>query len=299
MELDLLLAILIFSIITIALLIKLLLFPMTYFGQMDYEQVYTRDVKIPVGEFELNGRLYLPKYVLNDQNLPKEKLPLIFLNHGWSMSLSMTFLTQNAVAIALGGPFACLVYECRGHGKSPGEKKLTQEIFDDIPRVFDFGETLPEIDPDRMGFIGMSFGGEVALTRAYTDPRIKAIVSVSGLHNAKVNFSRKVNSLGEKINQAVLKKIALRSEEIPDEVNISISPEFILKPDRSDLNDRVFLIFSRDDEVIAYSEFEKNQEILQLPKENILLLKNGGHKMAHQELIILSRALQFFHSKLK
>jgi len=45
--------------------------------------------------------------------------------------------------------------------------------------------------------MGVSFGAVVALTKAYSDERIKAIVSIVGLSNCKENFSRKPNNLEE------------------------------------------------------------------------------------------------------
>ena len=45
-------------------------------------------------------------------------------------------------------------------------------------------------------------------------------------------------------------------------------------------------------------EFEKNRNIMQLPSDNFLLLKKGGHAFFHQELLLIASILKFLKSKI-
>lgn len=289
----------ILSLLAITLLVIILIYPLIYFAKMDLSQIYAKELQIPVGDIELHACLYLPKYSLNGNNQPiNTKLPLIFLNPGWGQKIDMTILKQWAAYLTLAGPYAVLTYDYRGLGKSPGKKLMTRKILEDIPKVIDFGAKLPEINPEKMGFIGMSFGAMVALTIAYNDERIKAIASIAGLSNCKENFSRKPKNLKERIVFKMLHFNGVQPEILSEEDNRMMSPEFVFKTDRPDLNQRVFLMNCITDECITFESFIKNQKILQLPREQTLVMQRGGHTGFHQELILASRIAQFFHSKL-
>jgi len=286
------------SLLFLIYLIKYLTRGITYFSAMDFSQVISREIKIPVGDIEIHACLYLPKYALDNDIQPNHRLPLIIFNPGWGQEIDLTMLKQYVVPIVLGGPYAVLTYDFRGQGKTPGDRLLTPKILEDIPKIIDFGLTLPEIDPKRVGFIGFSFGAVVALTQAYPDERIKAVVSIVGLNNCKENFERKPKRLLEKIMLKFLHAQGVKTKLLSEEENRLMSPAFIMKPDRPDLNQRVFIMNAKHDECIDFPAFEKNQKILNLPKSQTLVLEKGGHACFHQELIVLSRVLQFFHSKL-
>jgi predicted alpha/beta-fold hydrolase len=292
-------AVIVLILMAIILLVKILAYPLNYFAKMDLSQINAKELWIPVGDIELHACLYLPKYALNENNQPvKNKLPLVFLNPGWGMEIKTSMLKQWAVFLALAGPYAVLTYDYRGVGKSPGKLIMTPKIMEDIPKVIDFGEKLPEIDPERMGFMGMSFGAIVALTVAYSDERIKAIISIVGLSNCKENFSRKPKNLEERVILKMLHFKGVKPEILSEEDNRIMSPEFVFKADRPDLNQRVFLMNCTKDPCIVFESFEKNQKILKLPQEQILITQEGGHTGFHQELIFAARIARFFQSKL-
>nr|MDO8114192.1 alpha/beta fold hydrolase [Candidatus Sigynarchaeota archaeon] len=269
-----------------------------YFSRMDMSGVVTRSIEIPARDITLHGKLILPRFVLTPEGKSKEKLPLIFVNHGWGASCDVIYTMENAVALAVGGPYAVLAYDCRGFGKSPGKRALTEQLFDDIPSIIDFGEKLSEIDPNRMGFTGMSMGGEIALTRAYVDKRIKAVVAICTPHDAKANFTRHPESSGARMQLGFLKAAGVNGKKIPDATNQKISPRYIIDKDDKALNDRVMLIHSATDELISPGEFEKNRQALGIDTDQAVLLQAGGHAFIHQELLVAANSLRFFKSKL-
>jgi predicted acyl esterase len=285
-------------VVVIVLIMKLILSPLGYFGSMDYSQISTKEIKIPVGDIVIHACLFLPKYALDENNVPTKKLPLIFFNPGWGMEIDSAMFKQWAAPLALAGPYAVLGYDFRGLGKTPGKLLMKPIILDDIPKIIDFGLKLPEIDPSRVGFIGVSFGAVVALTKAYPDTRIKAIASVVGLSNVFDNFKRKPKNIKERIMLKGLHISGVKVELLSEEDNKIMSPMYVMDPSRADLNERVFLMNCKTDECIAFDELAKNQKILNLPKERVLVTEKGGHIGLHQELILLSRIAQFFNSKL-
>jgi pimeloyl-ACP methyl ester carboxylesterase len=285
--------------LVVLLIARILTYPFTYFAQMDLSQVHARELQIPVGDIDLHACLYLPRYALDERDEPLERLPLIFLNPGWGLEIDNPFLKQWAVPLALAGPYAVLAYDYRGVGKSPGPKLMTPRILEDIPKVIDYGSKLPGIDSARIGFLGMSFGAVVALTKAYSDERLKAIVSIVGLSNVKENFGRKPKSFREMMVLKLLHTQGVKQEVLSDEENRIMSPASVMKADRPDLNARVFLMNCVTDEAIAFDSFEKNQRILDLPPAQTLVTRKGGHTGFHQELIINARVFQFLNARLR
>jgi dipeptidyl aminopeptidase/acylaminoacyl peptidase len=285
--------------LVIILFVRILTYPLSYFADMDLPQIHAKELQIPVGDIDLHACLYLPTYALNKKNEAIERLPLIFLNPGWGLEIDNPLLKQWAISLALAGPYAVLAYDFRGVGKSAGPKLMTPVILDDIPKVIDFGAGLPGIDPLRMGFMGISFGALVALTIAYADERLKAIVSIVGLNNVKENFGRKPKNMGEWITLKILHLSGVKQEILSDEDNRKMSPAFTMKKDRPDLNQRIFLMNCVTDETITCESYAKNQQILKLPPTQTLVTQKGGHTGFHQELIISARVFQFFNAKLK
>jgi pimeloyl-ACP methyl ester carboxylesterase len=286
--------IVVFIIIIILLGIKSFLLVMFYFNKMDMTGVEVEHLKIPVGDIELNANLYFPKYILDENRIPKEKIPLILFNHGWGASIDISMTSEIVVSLALGGPYAVLAYDCRGHGRSPGKHEFSEQIFNDIPKVIDFAEKIEKIDGNRLGFIGFSMGGEIALARAYPDPRIKAVIACCSPSDCRTNFARKPENFSAKWQLKLIQATGVKYHEISDEINRSISPAFILEKDRADLNNRIFLMHCKDDMTIHPREFENNRTILNLPDDQVLLCEKGGHTFLHQELLVLSNALRFY-----
>ena len=283
-------------VVLIMLILKNTLF---YFESMDKSVVNATKLKIPVGDIELNARIIYPKYACDENGVPKKKLPLIFFNHGWGGGINLPFTSQYVYSLAVGGPYAVLMYDCRGHGKSPrgkkdGKKGKMEMIFDDAPKIIDFGLQLPTIDAEKAGFVGFSMGAEIALTRAYVDKRIKATIAISTPSNAKENFGRKPENLFVRLNQLFTKITGVNAKNISEEMNRSISPEFIIDRGNKEFNNRVMLIHAINDPTISFKQFLKNREALDLPDENVLILKKGGHTLLHQEALTIPAALRFF-----
>jgi uncharacterized protein len=74
--------------------------------------------------------------------------------------------------------YGVLVFDRRGEGESEGEPNSWGWSGDrDVKAAIDFLQTRPDVDPDRIGGIGLSVGGEMMLEAASETDELKAIVS--------------------------------------------------------------------------------------------------------------------------
>ncbi len=95
--------------------------------------------------------------------------------HGFS-GIREILLPPYAEFFAQNG-FAALVFDYRGFGDSEGERGrlVPAEQVVDIRNAITFMETLPQVDPARIGLWGTSFGGANAIYTAAIDKRVKCI----------------------------------------------------------------------------------------------------------------------------
>src|SRR6516164_2039722 len=105
-------------------------------------------------ETRMEGDLFLPVDLKAN-----ERRPGVVLCHGFTGVRSL-ILGDYAKAFAQAG-FVALTFDYRGYGGSEGIRRrlIPMEQIDDIRNAISFFETLPEVDPDRIGLWGTSFGG--------------------------------------------------------------------------------------------------------------------------------------------
>lgn len=109
-----------------------------------------------------------------------QPVPGVVLCQGLS-GVKHLVLPDVAAGLAAAG-IASLRFDYAGHGDSEG----TSGWVDPPDRVVDAQHALaflsvqPTVDPTRLGVYGHSYGGPVAIELAARDPRVRAVVSVSG-----------------------------------------------------------------------------------------------------------------------
>ena len=124
---------------------------------------------------KLEGELFLPAGMKAG-----EKRPGIVLCHGFT-GLRMGILPDYAKAFCKAG-FVVLTFDYRGFGGSEGTqwRLIPLEQIDDIRNAITYLEGQPEVDAERIGLWGTSFGGGHAPYTAAIDPRVKAVVGQVG-----------------------------------------------------------------------------------------------------------------------
>jgi uncharacterized protein len=134
--------------------------------------VECRDVDFPVeGGDRLRGWLFVPSN-------RKGKLPAISMAHGYA-GVKEHGLERFARAFAEAG-FATLVHDHRNFGASDGSVRHDIDPWRQIAdwrRAISFLESLPEVDPTKIGVWGTSYAGGHVLALGATDRRIKAVVA--------------------------------------------------------------------------------------------------------------------------
>ena len=145
----------------------------------------------PLPRFYLAGNLYIPLSSSRDNKVPAVAVPHGHWKHGRAHQTPVYSVPALFANLATRGSVA-FAYDMIGYGDtrqlphhfgdSVSEQlwsfsPLGMQLWDSI-RVLDFLESLPEVDPNRIGVTGSSGGGTQAFLLAAVDDRIKAAAPV-------------------------------------------------------------------------------------------------------------------------
>lgn len=129
----------------------------------------------------LRGWLFTPHSV-------QKTVPLVVMAHGFMGTKEMT-LDRYADVIAA-GELAVLVFDHRNTGASDGTPRFDIDPVAqcrDFSHAITYGQTLPGIDPQRIGIWGTSYSGGEVIAVAALDRRVKCVVTqvplISGFEN--------------------------------------------------------------------------------------------------------------------
>jgi uncharacterized protein len=141
-------------------------------------------VSIPSAGLRLHGALGTPANLR-----PGERRAAFLVLHGFGTSSESEGVRQPTRVLGEFG-YVTLRFDMRGCGKSEGEfgRVICLEQVEDLGNALDFLARHPAVDPDRIGVIGSSFGGAVAVYAAGTNPRIAAVVSNGGWGHGERKF---------------------------------------------------------------------------------------------------------------
>jgi dipeptidyl aminopeptidase/acylaminoacyl peptidase len=132
----------------------------------------------------LHGVLGIP-----DDVAASQRRAAFLVLHGFgSNSESSNVLAPTRVLSQFG--YVTLRFDMRGCGKSEGEfgRVICLEQVEDLGNALAFLATHPAVDPDRIGAIGSSFGGAVAVYAGGTNPRLAAVISNGGWGHGERKF---------------------------------------------------------------------------------------------------------------
>ncbi|MEV0715217.1 alpha/beta fold hydrolase [Asanoa sp. NPDC050611] len=136
---------------------------------------------------DLDTRLFLP-----DGASATDKVPAVLLAHGFGGTKESTYADAEDLA---GIGYAVLTWTARGFGRSGGQIHLDNPDYEvrDAQRLVDWLAARPEIRTDgpgdpRVGVVGSSYGGGLALLLAGQDPRIDAAVPMATWHDLPSAF---------------------------------------------------------------------------------------------------------------
>ncbi|TAK30409.1 MAG: alpha/beta fold hydrolase [Chloroflexota bacterium] len=144
-----------------------------------------RDIEFKSCGETCRGHLYLPDDV-------QGPVPGVIVAMGGGYTLDMPMITTHATAFQRAG-FASIVFDYRHNNTSDGHPRNHCDPWkqvEDCRNAISFAETLPELDPGRLGIWGISMGGGYSLAVAAMDPRVRCAISVVGLLDGYENLRR-------------------------------------------------------------------------------------------------------------
>lgn len=133
------------------------------------------------GNWKIAGNLYMPK---NYQ--PGKKYPAIITVHpGGGVKEQTSGLY--AMKLAEKG-FITLAFDASHQGEGePRYIEIPTERVEDIRSAVDYLTTLPQVDSDRIGVLGICAGGGYSVSASQTEHRIKAVATVSGVDVGEIS----------------------------------------------------------------------------------------------------------------
>ncbi len=128
--------------------------------------------------FKLIGDLYCP-----DGVTPGERRAAVVLCHGYT-GVKDLYLPDNARALNSAG-YVALTFDYKGWGDSEGPRSRLAPYsrVADVQAALSFLGAQAEVDADRLGIYGTSYGGATVVWVGAVDPRVKCVVSVVGIGN--------------------------------------------------------------------------------------------------------------------
>ena len=140
----------------------------------------------------------LPGYLLLADDAPNKR-PLLIIHSGFDGTAEELYFELGALAVKRG--YNALLFEGPGQGEVIRRQKIpfrpNWETV--VTPVVDFALGLAEVDPERVGLVGISFGGYLAPRAAAYEHRLKVCVANGGVYDFHENVKRKSPSDIEEI----------------------------------------------------------------------------------------------------
>ena len=135
--------------------------------------------------FKLCGDVYSP-----DDMRPGEKRAAVLLCHGYT-GVKDLYLPDNARAFNQAG-YVAMTFDYKGWGESEGTRSRLAPYsrVQDVQAAMTFLGLQPEVDAEKIGLYGTSYGGATVSWVGAVDQRAKCIVSVVGIGNGARWMSR-------------------------------------------------------------------------------------------------------------
>jgi len=141
-------------------------------------------VTFPSAGLKLSGVVHVPSGMR-----PGERRAAFIVLHGFGSNKTSSNTMQPTKVLGELG-YVVLRFDMRGCGESEGEfgRVICLEQVEDTRSALTFLADHPAVDPERIGVIGSSFGGAVAVYTGGVDERVAAVVSNGGWGDGERKF---------------------------------------------------------------------------------------------------------------
>ena len=176
-------------------------------------------------EVRLVGDVYYPESLK-----PGERRAGIVLCHGYT-GVKDIYLPDNARVLNEAG-YVAMTFDYKGWGDSEGPRSRLAPYsrVADVQAALTFLGTVPEVDPDRLGIYGTSYGGATVVWVGALDRRVKCVVSVVGIGNGE-RWMRSVRRPDE-FHDLLERSRQDRKKRALDGKSEFVAREEVLLPDR-------------------------------------------------------------------
>jgi fermentation-respiration switch protein FrsA (DUF1100 family) len=206
---------------------------------------------------------------------PGERRETIVLSHGYGDNRKQ--MTPWAEFLHRHG-YTVLTYDMRDRGDSGGDAVTLGALEKkDLMSAVDYLTTRPDVNPDRIGALGLSLGASTTILAAAEDPRIRAVVEDSGFSDApNVIDTSFEHFIGLPAFPFAPITIAIAARRVGQDIN-SVRP----MDEIARISPRPLLVIHcKGDKVVPPDNSERNFKAAGEPKE-IWWLPGGGHIKGH------------------
>ena len=216
----------------------------------------------------LSGIVHVP-----DAVEPGERRPAILALHGFGSNKNGGMSAATARLFDSWG-YVVLRFDMRGCGDSEGPRGRTicLEQVRDTSAALTFMAGRPEVDPERIGVIGHSFGAAVAVYTAGVDERVAACISCGGWGDGPSKFRKQHESpaawkkFSDMMEEGKRRKAKGEQMVVPRFDIVPIKPEL-----RGNLSPGSILEFPFD-VVESMYEFKANEVVGRIAPRPLLLM---------------------------
>ncbi len=222
-----------------------------------------------------------------------EKIPLVALPHGGPIGVSDDrYFSSEVQWLALNG-YAILQVNYRGSGgygegfTQAGLREWGRGIEDDVEAaIYKVLDEYPQIDGDRVGVFGASYGGYSAMMSVIRNPELfKCAASFAGVMDLTLLFTESARARSKHVREVLTDYVG--DPDIDYDEQVEHSPVYRYK----DITRPVLLGHGLDDDIVDFEHSWRMQKMLRLagrPPE-FILLKKVGHGFSY-----ISEAEKFY-----
>jgi pimeloyl-ACP methyl ester carboxylesterase len=241
---------------------------------MHYEE--RSSITLLSGGKKIFGILHLPKTV--------QKCPVVLFCHGFGGNKSSRWRFSVLLSEALSKQgIASLRFDFRGSGDSEGslEEITPQKQLEDIVVCTDYLFSHPNIDKDRFGIIGRSFGGAIATAAAATIKNTKSLALLSPFFDAATWLADKTKTPSKGIFSVEKSTISFGGVPLSKECIDQITHLDIEAKLKNIHHIPLLLVYGLKDKSLGISHFENYKKAR--PDAETVVLQESDHEFSSHE----------------